>query len=135
MATIKELLADVDAKLTHARAIDMTATRAEIAKASAAVELAKAALASALVAGANPCPTCKETPHGMLHDVSVRKQLLSVVEIGCTTCRDHRAQGFTPTQAVERWNAGEFMPASEGPGVKGAEELTLKPEDVGTLSV
>lgn len=136
MASIKELVADVEAKLTHARAIDMTANRSEIAEASDAVEAAKKALADALVVGAKPCPTCAELPHGMLHEVSVRKQTMAVIEIGCTGCRDHRAQGFTPAHAVARWNAGEFIPPSAGPGIRGAEEqMTIEPGDVGELNV
>lgn len=128
MSNIKELQAEVEARLTHARAIDMIATRSEINEASFEVELAKEALASALTEGADPCPTCGEKPHGMLHEVSLRKQKMDCVEIGCTGCQDHRAQGFTREQAVERWNTGEYIPPSDGPGVKGAEALSAPAE-------
>lgn len=115
---IRDLQAAVEARLTHARAIDMTATRAEIAEATAQVEEARAVLAAALVEGAEPCPNCGATPHGLIHDVSVRRTVMPMIEVGCTNCRDYRAQGFTQAQAVERWNDGEYIAPSDGPGIR-----------------
>lgn len=137
MANIKELRSAVEDKLTHARAIDMTGTRAEIHAASEDVVAAKQALSEAIAAGADPCPDCGAAPHGMVQEVMVRKTLTPIYEVGCLACKDHRAQGFLPQLAVADWNAGpdEWIEPSAGPGIRGAELLSIKPEDVAELKV
>lgn len=118
--TIKQLQADVESSLELARALALTGTHAENQEASTVVEKAKRALSDGITAGAKPCPTCKAKIHGLVQMVPVRKKPTPIFEVGCTTCRDHRAQGFSPALAVEAWNAGpeEWLPPSTGPGVK-----------------
>lgn len=118
MINIKELQADVEENLAHAREIDATATRAEIHEAYEATLKAKTALSDGICDGANPCPDCGSKPHGISHKTAVRKHIMPIYEVGCLQCRDHRAQGFTPALAVESWNTGDWLPASDGPSVK-----------------
>lgn len=67
-----------------------------------------------LTEDANPCPSCGGKPHGMIHQRVVNTtppRPVEMIEVGCTRCKDHRADGFSRDEAVSRWNTGDWKPA------------------------
>lgn len=63
--------------------------------------------------GAEPCKDCGNVPHGMALPRAVAGLgTFDVYVVGCLVCRDHRAMGKTPEEAVEKWNAGDYMAPS-----------------------
>jgi len=112
----------VEAQAAYHAIVD-TGTSVEVATAARAVKEARAAVAAALVSGAAPCPKCGAKPHGMYQPQELKPAVAALVlksvpgiepceggivavEIGCTTCKHHRARGFTAAMALEAWNAG-----------------------------
>lgn len=125
MRTASEVTAERDALLAdyHERAQSMTVGEAEAI--SAKIKTARATLAQIYAAGANLCPKCNRPPVGMLRrpQYTDRGQTIpDLFEVGCATCRPVlvmtngnprrrlcAAQGPTPEQAVENWNAQKWV--------------------------
>lgn len=70
------------------------------------------AISAKVSAGADPCPLCGRVPMGM-------RKNTRIFEVGCGVCRPKMieiegrllrrsvaAQGFSPEEAVQKWNAG-----------------------------
>lgn len=72
--------------------------------------------------GAEPCEHCGQAPHGMVQEVAVKNIPRPYFEVGCLGCKDHRAQGFTPEQAVADWNAENYLPPKKPAEPPAAEE-------------
>ena len=77
------------------------------------IKALRAELVAAITEGAEPCPDCGNLPHGMIQNAVLNKQVIALYEVGCLTCRDHRAQGLTREVAVTHWNNGEYLPPKE----------------------
>jgi hypothetical protein len=84
-----------------------------------------------LTKDAEDCPDCGNPPVGVFHDGTTKP-----FEVGCLNCRDHRVREALPEDAIESWNAGNYLPPrEEGTLVtrhydatgKVKEERTLKP--------
>jgi hypothetical protein len=114
MRTESQIKADLDAALTLYRANAQTWNAAQIAESNKKVKALQAELSDFYSAGANPCPNCGLSVFGMDRG--------TVYEVGCTKCdpkpverdgktlrRSASAQGRTPQQAVENWNAGKWL--------------------------
>jgi len=65
-------------------------------------------IADTITDGANECPDCGNLPHGIFHDGTP-----NAFEVGCIHCRDHRVREALPEDAVDKWNAGEYLPPRE----------------------
>jgi len=61
-------------------------------------------LAAALASGADVCPKDGSAAIGM-------RRKAGLYEVGCLACAN-RAQGETAAEAVENWNAGEYVAAA-----------------------
>ncbi len=68
-----------------------------------------AELTAEITKGAEPCEGCQNHPHGMVQEVAIKNRPVSYFEIGCLVCPDKRAQGFTEAQAVDAWNAENYI--------------------------
>jgi hypothetical protein len=75
------------------------------------VKAERAAKAAELAEGAEPCPSCGRSPHGMVQPYTVKNRVREGVEIGCLVCPNHRAFGTSRAEAIEAWNATDFIPA------------------------
>lgn len=74
--------------------------------------------------GAEPCEgytppkgahvECGRHPLGLVQEVAIKGQPVPYFEVGCLSCPDKRAQGFTVAQAVEAWNAERYLPPKTG---------------------
>lgn len=69
-------------------------------KNAARIKELRAELQSLLTDGAQPCPDCGNTPHGI--------RQARVYEIGCLVCQNKRSFGKISYEAVENWNAGRL---------------------------
>src|SRR6266481_8387765 len=85
-----------------------TLTPPQIQKERVKFEALQKSIADTITAGAKNCPDCDNPPHGIFHDGTA-----NAFEIGCIHCRDHRVREALPEDAVEKWNAGQYMPARE----------------------
>jgi hypothetical protein len=107
----EEQKARVETARARYREIVNTAPAAEGNAASNEVKDALAELAAAIVDGAAPCsgPCGGATPHGLEQPYKLKGQTKIGFEIGCTVCVDHRAFGTTHAEAIENWNAQEYI--------------------------
>jgi hypothetical protein len=78
---------------------------------AAEMKTLRAELASYITDGAEACPDCGNLPHGIRQQAGVNRLVITYYEVGCLTCKDHRAQGQTREEAVENWNEGKYLPA------------------------
>ncbi len=112
-----EALKEAKAELAKARAryaeIAPSGSSRELEEQSAAIKSCMQAVSAAITSGCEPCPGCKQLPHGMEQP---GKRGTFEYEIGCLTCkpfdhegtrREHRVRGgLMPSHAVDAWNAG-----------------------------
>lgn len=106
---IAALQADIAALRTdkHARHDALTASaEREITE---RIKALNSDLAALITEGAEPCEHCGGHPHGIVQAVPVKGVAMPYFEVGCLVCPDHRAQGFAPEQAVEQWNAENYL--------------------------
>ncbi len=113
MALQELIKAHDDAKAAYLAAVAADGKLSEVRAASDAVKAAQRALAAAIIEGAKPCPSCGGTPHGMIQNWDVSKELVVGCEVGCPSCYDHLAVGMMAEDlearrvlAVKNWNAG-----------------------------
>jgi hypothetical protein len=114
MRTESEIKNELDAAaaLHHEKADEFT--RKEERENSDKIKSLRKELSAFYSQGANACPDCGQAPIGMDRGV--------VYEVGCIGCapkpverdgktlrRSASAQGRTPQQAVENWNAGKWL--------------------------
>lgn len=62
-----------------------------------------------IIEGAEPCEDCNELPMGLVQQIDVKGEAQDYFEIGCVKCPNHRAQGFTQKQAVQKWNDERYL--------------------------
>lgn len=74
------------------------------------VKSLQAELSSVLSKGAVKCKDCGNAPIGMEQQAGLSGRVVTLYEVGCSVCRDRRAQGFSPEEAVNNWNARKFLP-------------------------
>lgn len=74
------------------------------------VKTLQAEMSARIANGAKACEVCENSAHGMEQQVAIKGHAATMYEVGCLTCPDRRAQGFTPEQAVGNWNDGKFIP-------------------------
>lgn len=69
-------------------------------------------LSGAICEGAKDCPDCGGRPVGLrhIHVIVPRNLKTFTFEVGCVACKDHRALGPSPAEAVAAWNRGEYLP-------------------------
>lgn len=106
MASIGEIVQQIESKRAEVRAKEDTAPRPEIAAITRQVRELGDQLSAAITEGAKPCPSCGSAPLGMLQEVWVSGEIVQTFEIGCTRCKDHRAKGVTRETTVSKWNLG-----------------------------
>lgn len=69
-------------------------------------------LSELLSEGAKPCPKCGAQPHGMRKPLGKVKGIsVTMYVVGCLGCKDTRSYGQSVKEAVEKWNAGEYVKA------------------------
>lgn len=103
MRTEKQIKADLLAAKAQWHEQSANADEATRASMSANIKALTEKLALHATEGANPCPVCGVRPHG-IHQPRYW-------EIGCLT-DPVRARGETREEAVENWNAGQYLPVT-----------------------
>jgi hypothetical protein len=88
----------------HAKADKLTPP--QIAAESIKFQKMQQEISATVSEGAKDCPDCGNPPHGIFHDGTPNP-----FEIGCRVCSNHRVRGALPEDAVEDWNAGNYLPA------------------------
>lgn len=106
---VAELFADLKAKRAEHQAKYDTASRKELHDIHLEVKALGDAISAAITDGSEPCETCKGKPLGLIQEVAIKAAAVPYFEVGCPVCPDHRAQGFTIDQAVEKWNAETYL--------------------------
>lgn len=114
---------EVRAALEAARTAYREAAPAEREPLAAAVEQLSAELSATIAAGAEPCATCGNVPHGMLRTPAVGRTP-AIYEVGCLVCPpvaepdadsgeprtvSVAALGLSAAGAVAAWNASRFV--------------------------
>jgi hypothetical protein len=115
MTDINELRTAIKSKREEYQAKADTARPAELRAITEAVKALGDKLTAAITEGAEPCEGCGAHPHGLVQEVAVKGQPVPYYEVGCLACSGKRAQGFTPGQAVEAWNAETYLKAKKKP--------------------
>jgi hypothetical protein len=110
MSTLTELRAQLKAKREEHQAKYDTAPRAELWQLHREVKRLGDAINALITAGAKPCEDCGAVPLGMVQEISIKNEVHEYFEIGCSACQNHRAQGFTIEQAVQKWNDEKYLP-------------------------
>lgn len=72
------------------------------------VKSVKKDISAAIADGAEPCPDCKNAPMG-IEKRAATDNSPAQFEVGCVNCADHRARGWSPEDAVKRWNSMEWV--------------------------
>lgn len=110
MANIKELRAGIAAKRAEYQAKVDTATMRQLRAITEEVKSLSDDLNALLIAGAEPCEGCEQLPIGLVQQIDVKGEPVDYFEVGCAgACMNKRAQGFTRDQAVEKWNAEQYL--------------------------
>jgi hypothetical protein len=115
--SIQETKAKLATALAKYREIVHISPAPDVRAASASVKALQKQLAAEIAEGANPCPGCGETPHGMEHQFARGLNAGVDYEIGCLSCKPFQHTdgttrqygvrgGIMPQHAVEAWNAG-----------------------------
>lgn len=79
------------------------------------IKAARAELSASITDGANPCPECKNPPHGMVKTPARLERgamLPPLYEIGCLACPSSAARAYGREAAVKAWNDGERVAAA-----------------------
>lgn len=123
IARIQELQGLIAAKRAdkHERNDDLT--NREDREISGEIKDLNTQLSTVITDGADPCPNCGETPHGIPQEVGLKGETWYIYEVGCLTPKSEthpqtRTIDLLPELAVLRWNRGKFEAPSDGPGVK-----------------
>jgi hypothetical protein len=111
MMNIKKLQDSIKFLRKEAQSKHDTATQPELRAITLKIKALGAELDAAICSGAEPCETCGGSPSSLVQQVALKGELVDYYEVGCIVCPDHRAQGFAPGQAVEKWNEMRYLPA------------------------
>lgn len=110
MATIQELRAGIAAKRAEYQAKVDTATMRQLRAITEEVKALSNELNDQITEGAEPCEGCEQLPIGLVQQIDVKGEAIDYFEVGCAgACMNKRAQGFTPEQAVQKWNAEQYL--------------------------
>jgi hypothetical protein len=114
MKIILELLATQRALRLEAHEKHDKATGAELRDITVRVKGIGDRISALITAGAEPCEgfpgkPCGALPLGLVQEVAVNNEPHPYFEVGCLHCRGKRAQGFTPEEAVEKWNDERYL--------------------------
>jgi len=100
-ATINAEMAKLQAKY-HEESGTFTAAKAK--SYGDGLKSLRAEISDLISEGAEPCPACKNKPHGMLKTPATDKAPAKY-EVGCLNCPGgRRAQGWSRSEAVAAWN-------------------------------
>lgn len=80
-----------------------------VEKMAEGIKALQAELSAYITQGAEACPVCGNLPHGIRQDATLRREKITLYEVGCLTDANRRAQGMSRSEAVERWNNGQFI--------------------------
>lgn len=107
--TIRAELGDAQAEYNEAV---RTKPQHEVLPLSRRITELRKELSGVLSEGANPCPDCGNPPIGLrhVHVVAATNRRVFTFEVGCVSCKDHRAQGSSIAESVAEWNAGKYLP-------------------------
>jgi hypothetical protein len=96
----------------------------ELRRQSEKIKALMAELSDCIAHGAEDCPQCGNSPHGMIRSPEYRSRgrlVPAVYAVGCLVCPGLYADGASPEAAARAWNAGEYVerpaqikPASTG---------------------
>lgn len=66
-------------------------------------------LIEAITEGALPCEDCGNPPIGLTQQGAISNMVFTYYEIGCSVCKDKRAQAQTREDAVSNWNNNNYI--------------------------
>lgn len=123
VTALKEAKAQLEKARAHYAEIAPVGSAKELEAQSVVIKCCSEAVSSAITMGCEPCPGCKEPPHGMEQP---GKRGTCEYEIGCLSCkpfthtdgtrREYRVRGgLLPSHAVDAWNAGPDFWLTEVP--------------------
>ena len=115
--------------LVHGATDDMPIGKMRAAQAR--ISAAQHERAAAIAQGCSVCPTCKAPPIGMPQSVAINRRPVFGFEIGCATCKDHRAFGLDLQSAHRAWERGPNHPQGwRAPESVAAEERSDRGENL-----